>query len=69
MIEIEKNVPIPNKCVRGGNRQTMRKMDVGDSAVFTGSQNSICTTAHIVLGAGNYTVRKDGAGIRVWRVK
>ena len=70
MIEIEKNVPIPNRGERNGYRLTMRKMDVGDSAVFYGVKGSIAATANFVFGAGKYMVRKEkDGGISVWRIE
>ena len=68
MIEIEKNVPIPDSG-KFGYRAAMRKMDVGNSALFTGSTRSIYSTAQSVLGPGNYRTKISEGGIRVWRIK
>ena len=69
MIKIEKNVPIPDRGERCGYRPTMRNMDVGDSALFIGSYSSIGSTAYVIFGAGNYRLKTENGGLRVWRIK
>lgn len=68
MIVIEKGVPIPGRAKYGSLCSTFRKMKAGDSVFFPGATTqSIHASARYVFGSGNYSVRKQRGGVRVWR--
>jgi hypothetical protein len=71
---IERGVPIPDK--RNGGRRRMNhykpllmKMRRGDSIFFPGrSSSSVWMAGFTAFGSGNYTVRKENGGARIWRL-
>lgn len=72
MIQIEKNVPIPNGA-KPGPKYPYWEMEVGDSFLFPsaakiGSARS--ATCRIAKQLGRkFTVRKTEKGLRCWRVE
>ena len=70
MIEITKKVPLPE--VRSKNVYPYDEMEVEDSFYVEGvsSQNICnCNYKRNKLGDKKFTVRKEGNGFRVWRIK
>lgn len=65
-VKIEKNVPIPQPTGIGA---VMRRMNVGDSALFRENIGCVRSVAFQIFGPGKYVTRKDGDGLRVWRTK
>lgn len=68
-LKIEKGIPVPPPKSKNGYSLALRSMEAGDSVVLPISHNSAMAAASRILGAGNYTTRKEQDGIRVWRVK
>lgn len=70
-LKIDKNIPLPSK--RGtGFALTLQKMKMkkGDSTFIKGKlASNICNAARRAFGAGAYATRKEGDGVRLWRVK
>lgn len=68
-LKIDKNIPLPSK--RGtGFTLTLQKMKKGDSTFIRGKlASNICNAARRAFGAGAYATRKEGDGVRLWRVK
>lgn len=69
---IEKGVPIPqrNRPKKSALSVAMLAMEIGDSFLMKNkNHNALTTMAHHTLGKGNYAIRKDGDGYRVWRTK
>lgn len=74
MIKIDKGVPTPTTSAAGSKPlYPWRSMDVGDSfyveGVPRGTIGSSANGAAARIGGGvRFTVRKEGVGVRVWRV-
>lgn len=71
-MRIEQGVPIPPKVapVNGPSRLQLlvKSMKVGDSIFFKRALGStIVSRGSIWLGKGNFTTRKEGNGVRLWR--
>lgn len=68
-LKIEKGIPLPPK--RGTNfTTTLHKMKAGESTLIKGKlASNICNAARRAFGAGAYVTRKEGNGVRLWRVK
>lgn len=71
-VPIDKGVPIPFNAGRGGRgKYPWRQMVVGDSFYTTSgglsALSSTCTKMGVQLGA-KFVARKDGHGVRVWRI-
>ena len=70
-MEIDNDVPVPKK--RAGRRSRvadqLRQMRPGQSVYLdkTAAQGNM--VANYAFGSGNYTVRKEGAGCRVWMLR
>lgn len=71
MPEIERGIPIPPRRRKGGGIiALLREMKVNDSIYVTTEQHrNPARSASYALGVSNYTVRKEGSGIRIWRIK
>jgi hypothetical protein len=68
-LKIEKGIPIPEGGTSSkGYTAALRKMEVGDSAVFPMNTSAACALARNALGKGCVTVRKTENGCRVWRI-
>jgi hypothetical protein len=71
-VKIENGIPIPEGH-RGRNPSAvgiaMRSMKKGDSIKTAQTNGAARMMAHKILGAGNYAVRPDGEGARIWRIK
>ncbi len=68
--KVEKFVPIPNEDLgRGkGYSDALRGLaERGDSVWLPCTYLGIAQSAQRVLGPGNYVIRKEGDGVRVWR--
>lgn len=64
---IEKGIPMPTGNA-GSYAALLRKMEVGDSVVFADiARTTVENRAKHALGRGNYKVRAEGIGFRVWR--
>jgi len=68
-LKIEKNIPLPPK--KGTNfTATLHKMKKGESTFIRGKlASNICNAARRAFGVGGYATRKEGDGVRLWRVK
>lgn len=69
-LKIDKGIPIPTR--RGSlapEREVLKKLKVGDSVLFPDLTRRPMNLAHQVLGGGNYTIRKEVTGYRIWRTK
>lgn len=73
MIEVEKNIPIPNTAlVHGNTKYPFNEMEVGDSFKINGSKQN-CHSA--VAGANHrfpgkrFKVVKTDEGYRCWRTQ
>lgn len=73
MIEIEKNVPIPMKALERGRIYPFPSMDVGDSFFVpnskTGRLNGSISAFKKKNPGVKFIVRKQGDGIRCWRIE
>lgn len=69
VLKIEKGIPVPPKGGKSGMCAVLRQLGVGDSILVHGSRSTAANVSQHILGAGNYTCRKDGDGFRVWRTK
>lgn len=72
-IKIEKNIPIPNR-ERHVSKYPFGKMKVGDSFFLLATDtnaNKIRSAAawYAVRNGFKFTVRKEGEGVRCWRIK
>lgn len=69
-IKIDKGVPLPPGT---NQRYPFKAMLPGDSFFVTrddmtsSGASNLRVSARYHFGAGNYTVRKEGSGYRVWR--
>ena len=73
VLKIEKGIPIPTGSGRKGQGKVqiaMKAMKKGDSVLLAHSKaGNTYSQAKAYLGAGNYAVRPEGDGFRVWRIK
>lgn len=74
MIEIDKNVPLPQSTRRGSSRYPWALLEVGDSFLVVGvgakSMPSQATIQGRLLGRKFSTsARNQNGGIRVWRIE
>lgn len=72
--KIEKGVPIPSARRNNGKKirgiaAALRKLGKTDSVLLPVHHGYASATASRVLGAANYTTRREGNGVRVWRTK
>lgn len=69
-LKIEKGIPIPGTsgAPRRGLREALRHLEVGDSVLVRSAPSTAGATAHQILGPGKYATRKEGGGVRVWRI-
>jgi hypothetical protein len=52
-----------------GRAAALRAMEVGQSRLFLlASRHALGSICHQVLGPGNYSIRKEGAAFRVYRL-
>lgn len=67
--KIEKGIPIPP--VNVGQRPEVAalicSMKKGDSILFHKNRNQVTNLALRYIGRGKYTIRHEGAGVRVWK--
>jgi hypothetical protein len=69
MLTIEKNIPIPSVKSGRENTSIWWEMEVGDSVWVKGMNPSAGTYYYVSKKNGwVFTQRKEGDGIRVWRV-
>jgi hypothetical protein len=69
--KIEKGVPIPKSPVgtRGAIQKVLRQMRKGDSIFFEGKDTrNLWQAGFHAFGQGNFTVRKENGGARIWRL-
>ena len=64
--------PKPRK--RGSGRPPVvahlyRSLEVGGNRFFKGNKHTISGHASRYLGPGNYTMRQEGDGARIWRLR
>jgi hypothetical protein len=70
-VRIERGVPIPkaNCGERGSIQRVLLKMRKGDSVHFPGRDTrNIWEAGRRAFGQGNFTVRKENGGARIWRL-
>jgi len=65
-IQIEKNIPIPNRRRSTGLSEAMRKMKVGDSVIVSSFAIAYVVARHVNI---EVTCRKVDGKIRAWRTK
>ena len=68
MYQVEKGVPVPEVS----SKYPFKQMDVGDSFVFELDKKKQVSAAanHYAKKTGfGFTIREDGDGFRIWRVK
>ena len=73
-IKIDKGVPIPTSrgksCDPNSLSGKMRALKVAESIFMKDcSSEKLGNLASVVMGAGKYTVRAEGDGARIWRIK
>lgn len=69
MIEINKSIPIPSSKIR--REYPYEKMEIGDSFLIESvSLQSVCNANYRAFkrGVGKFIAKKEGKGIRVWRI-
>jgi hypothetical protein len=69
MFKIEKKVPIPARTTT--QKYPFRDMEVGDSFVATDGGKSVLVAASAFTRRNpeyRFTTRKEGDGIRIWRI-
>mgnify|MGYP001600192734 CR=1 FL=1 len=65
---IRNDIPIPSpRGASKGYSAVLRTLEGGDSVSLPITVNSARALAHRVLGAGNYTIRFEEGGARIWR--
>lgn len=74
MFKIEKTVEIPGSAgsVGGPNRYPFPAMEVGDSFFVPGAQGAKAGPAAHTWGrlhGRKFATRKEGDGVRIWRIK
>lgn len=70
MIKIEKGVQIPTDGARTEIGKAVRKLKVGESFIVPLEYTkALQNAAYINLRPGNYTTRKEGDKLRLWRTK
>lgn len=71
-LEIQKNVPLPDRAPRG-HRYPLEKLEIGDSFFVVGKSpgniGSSCVLHRPKLFTCRTIVEKDKKGVRVWRIK
>jgi len=70
MYEIQKDVPLPTKRVK--HDYPYEQLEVGESFVVSGvGMNSLCNLNRVKgrKYGRKFVCRKDGEGIRIWRVE
>ena len=70
MIEIEKDIPLPAQKKR--NTYPYKAMDIGESfLVNDGKMQIVCNANYRASKAMNmkFIARKEGNGVRVWRIE
>jgi hypothetical protein len=69
MLTIEKNIPIPFAQAGRPSKTVWWGMEVGDSVFVKGMKSSGGTYSYVKRKTGwKFAQRKEGDGIRVWRV-
>ena len=74
-ISIENNIPIPERRTRGRERiYPVESLEVGQSFLmpeckYFSSAHSLATRTKIKYPDREFTCRRVGDGIRVWRIK
>lgn len=69
-LKIESGIPVTPRSKRGysGLSATLRNLKKGDSVfVPKKTQGQVASIAQYAIGVGNYTVRTEKGGARVWR--
>ncbi len=76
MYTIDKSIPLTRKTGRGLGRPRLYpfpQMKRGDSFYVNGGKTSSTVSAaacgHAVKHGGKFAVRKEGDGVRCWRIK
>lgn len=70
MYRIQSGIPIPPiKKSSLSLSGVLRKMKKGDSVKVNKPAKVVTAVAHNTLGSGHYAVRRNGTGVRVWRIK
>lgn len=71
MIEIDKDIPVPEQKPGGGARKyPWLEMDVGDSFIFPDKRaNAHANAWHASIRYGRkFSVRRTPEGLRIWRI-
>jgi hypothetical protein len=67
---IQHLIPPPTSRTNGkGIADVLRALKINDSVLLPINRNHARVAAHRVIGSGNYAVRREGEGARVWRIK
>lgn len=69
-IKIEKNIPIPNICIKSGMAEALRSCEVGDSFVIpdSPSKGTNASIAAARLGMKVATRKQPDGSFRIWRI-
>lgn len=71
-MKIEKGIPLPRRtgAERGELRKLMETMEKGDSVLAKVTKENAYNTAHNAYGGNGFvTIRAEGDGVRIWRIK
>lgn len=72
MLTIEKNVPLPAAIENPGIYAALGKMEPGDSVLVPANRRSAASNAmtqHRHRKGMKFRSKRDGDGIRIWRVE
>lgn len=70
-MEIEKNIPLPTKrnIKADSISPILQKMEISDSLFIPNrAMQSVYTSCRWATPSAKYTMRKEGNGIRIWRI-
>lgn len=69
-LKIEKGIPVPSRPAKhGAVKAILLQMQPGDSVAFPCSAGTAYTQGYRHFGPGNFIVRAEGQGSRIWRIK
>lgn len=70
MLEIEKNIPMPEIPVK--REFPYQNLEVGDSFFVEGIKNQLMLNRNYLEGkrlGRKFTLRREGNGVRIWRIQ
>jgi hypothetical protein len=69
MINVDKNIPIPERKCKAIRKYPINEMEIGDSFLVS-TENEYKAASTSMRKAGfKPLVRKDGVGYRIWRIE